>query len=154
MAACLYLALQQRRQGITFNADEAIGASGIKDTDGDGLPEIVDGWDNPVGYYRWPTENTDLDRIGSGKSTIDRDNEDPARTLMDRGWQSANAAFVRAYESLCHPISTNGVPRSRYTVPVIVSAGPDGKMGLNANHVGYGGGDARDNVYSFKVLNQ
>jgi hypothetical protein len=26
----------------------------VKDTDGDGVPEFVDGWGNPLQFYRWP----------------------------------------------------------------------------------------------------
>lgn len=33
----------------SFTTDE------VRDTDGDGLPEIVDGWGNPLRFYRWPT---------------------------------------------------------------------------------------------------
>lgn len=29
-------------------------ASDIKDTDGDGAPEFVDGWGNPISWLRWP----------------------------------------------------------------------------------------------------
>ena len=31
----------------------------IRDTDNDGLPEIVDAWDQPLRFYRWPTRLID-----------------------------------------------------------------------------------------------
>ena len=33
----------------------------IRDTDGDGLPEFVDNWGQPLRYYRWPTRLIDVD---------------------------------------------------------------------------------------------
>ncbi len=39
----LLIALQKPEAGMRFDAEEALGAGAIKDTDGDGLPEIVDG---------------------------------------------------------------------------------------------------------------
>ncbi|MEZ6132071.1 MAG: type II secretion system protein [Planctomycetaceae bacterium] len=33
----------------------------IADTDGDSLPEFVDGWGNPLRFYRWPTRLIDPD---------------------------------------------------------------------------------------------
>lgn len=33
----------------------------IVDTDGDGLPEFVDAWGQPLRFYRWPTRLFDLD---------------------------------------------------------------------------------------------
>jgi prepilin-type N-terminal cleavage/methylation domain-containing protein len=33
----------------------------IADTDSDGLPEFVDGWGNPLRFYRWPTRLVDPD---------------------------------------------------------------------------------------------
>jgi type II secretory pathway pseudopilin PulG len=35
----------------------------VKDTDGDGMPEFVDGWGEPLQFYRWPIYyNSDLQR--------------------------------------------------------------------------------------------
>ncbi len=53
---CLY---QFLTQGPLFDT-EPPSAADLKaietaDTDGDGLPEIVDAWGNPLRFYRWPT---------------------------------------------------------------------------------------------------
>ena len=32
----------------------------VADTDGDGLPEFIDAWGNPLRYYRWPTRLIDI----------------------------------------------------------------------------------------------
>src|SRR5262249_19540671 len=42
-SACLVLALSQNRGGFKLDID-ALGAAAIRDTDGDGMPEIVDAW--------------------------------------------------------------------------------------------------------------
>ncbi|MDA0591065.1 MAG: type II secretion system protein, partial [Planctomycetota bacterium] len=41
--------------GVPPIGDDAFNTQELQDTDGDGLLEIVDGWDNPVRFYRWPT---------------------------------------------------------------------------------------------------
>ena len=44
----------------------------VKDTDNDGLPEVIDGWGKPMRFYRWPTR---LFRRG-GQNPL------PARTVV------------------------------------------------------------------------
>jgi prepilin-type N-terminal cleavage/methylation domain-containing protein len=39
--------------GSVFNRDEFT-AREVQDTDGDGLPEFVDAWGEPLQFYRWP----------------------------------------------------------------------------------------------------
>jgi hypothetical protein len=39
--------------GSTFNADDFTEQE-VQDTDGDGLPEFVDAWGEPLQFYRWP----------------------------------------------------------------------------------------------------
>lgn len=41
--------------GISPVGEDAFNASEVRDTDGDGLKEIVDGWGKPIRFYRWPT---------------------------------------------------------------------------------------------------
>lgn len=40
--------------GVPVGSD-AFSASEIQDTDGDGLPQFIDAWGNPIRFYRWPT---------------------------------------------------------------------------------------------------
>ncbi|MDR3637661.1 MAG: type II secretion system protein [Isosphaeraceae bacterium] len=40
--------------GSVFNRDDFTNRE-VRDTDQDGLPEFVDGWGNPIQFYRWPT---------------------------------------------------------------------------------------------------
>jgi prepilin-type N-terminal cleavage/methylation domain-containing protein len=34
---------------------DSFSSAEVKDTDNDGLPEIIDGWGKPMRFYRWPT---------------------------------------------------------------------------------------------------
>lgn len=55
-AEYLYYTLTQfDALGISPVGEDAFNASEIRDTDGDGLKEIVDGWGRPLRFYRWPT---------------------------------------------------------------------------------------------------
>ena len=48
--------------GSVFNRDDFTDRE-VQDTDGDGLPEFVDAWGQPLQFYRWPIYfNSDLQR--------------------------------------------------------------------------------------------
>jgi type II secretory pathway pseudopilin PulG len=55
-AACLFLVLTK---GPLYDTEPPsasdLQAVDIADTDGDGVPEIIDAWGHPLRYYRWPT---------------------------------------------------------------------------------------------------
>src|SRR5262249_42401179 len=157
--ACLLMAIQQDRSGASFNADVALGAGAMKDTDGDGLKEIVDGWGNPVVFFRWPCLNAEVDQLKRGipaNMNMDRDDEDPDRRLMDAGWTASNNGTI--FNTFIHPIrARTGNPPlgpSYYSKPVIVSMGKDGKLGLKMfmEIDPASAGQATDNRYSFKAM--
>ncbi|MBI1913633.1 MAG: prepilin-type N-terminal cleavage/methylation domain-containing protein [Planctomycetes bacterium] len=160
-AACLLIALQNHpHKGMKFNAEETLGASAIRDTDNDGVPEIVDGWGKPIAFFRWGTGNPDLNALArNARGNLDRDTEDPFHKLMDTSWQSNYPQAVVTFQSLCHSITgTGGGPQSYFTIPVVVSAGKDGKFGLpNSDNnppsptMTPQSPDANDNIYSFQV---
>ncbi|MFP6764740.1 MAG: prepilin-type N-terminal cleavage/methylation domain-containing protein [Planctomycetaceae bacterium] len=55
-AEMLYFALTELEVfGTPPVGEDAFNTQEAQDTDGDGLLEIVDGWDQPVRFYRWPT---------------------------------------------------------------------------------------------------
>ena len=55
-AEMLYFVLTELEVfGVPPVGDDAFSTEETQDTDGDGLPEIVDAWDRPVRFYRWPT---------------------------------------------------------------------------------------------------
>ncbi len=48
--------------GTVFNRDDFTDKE-VQDTDGDGLPEFVDAWGEPLQFYRWPIYyHSDLQR--------------------------------------------------------------------------------------------
>src|SRR5947209_8745467 len=101
MAACLLMSLSRPRTGKKFNPEEALGASAIKDTDGDGLAEIVDGWGKPVGFCRWGTgcvALTGLSKANSGTG-LDNDTQDPDRTLMNANWNTQGSQNVATFQA-------------------------------------------------------
>lgn len=153
-AACLLIALQNHpHRGMKFNAEEALGASAIRDTDNDGVPEIVDGWGHPIAFFRWGTGSTALNALAppTVRGNLDRDQEDPDHKLMDSSWNNSNNSSVGTFESLCHRIEMGGTPQSFFTIPVVVSAGKDGKFGLPTADMTPQSPDADDNIYSFQI---
>lgn len=53
--------------GIAPVDESEFSSSEVRDTDGDGLNEFVDGWGRPLRFYRWPTH---LFRPGTSSSTV------------------------------------------------------------------------------------
>lgn len=153
-AACLLLALQQNFGGKKFDAEAALGAGALKDTDGDGLTEIVDSWGKPLFFIRWGTGNPDLAALSRGaNNNLDRDTEDTGRFLMLPSWNPDNAATppgVAEFQRLCHPVRAGNSRQSYFTIPTVVSAGKDGNIGLNWD-MSIQSADAEDNLYSFKT---
>lgn len=47
--------------GTTPTVADQFTSKELADTDGDGMPEFVDGWGNPLRFYRWPTRLVDPD---------------------------------------------------------------------------------------------
>jgi prepilin-type N-terminal cleavage/methylation domain-containing protein len=136
-SACLLLALQQGRRGISLSED-SLSVSALASR-GPGLRQLVDGWGMPLYFYRWPTLNDDLDRSSpsgpynpaDGRS---RDPLDPEGLLLDPNWNNKNNQGVAWFERYCHlvhdPHSLVYKPRSFYAVPVIASAGRDLALGM------------------------
>lgn len=125
MAACLFMALTARgRRGVSVQSDDLSNLD-KKDTDQDGLMELVDGWGNPVSFFRWPYNNPNLPLVplplplgtATGKFV---DPEDPYGTLQP-AWGN-KATFVTW---LGHTVDNKAV------YPVIVSNGPDQTLGIS-----------------------
>lgn len=119
--AVLYMLTRMGTFGTLAGDEGNFIGNEIKDTDGDGVMELVDGWGQPIRFYNWPTrlvQNYDEARIlikNLPTNVVDRqkDGDDPFGVLT-----SANFP-VNTYHDLSwmHP-------------PLIVSAGVDGKTGL------------------------
>jgi prepilin-type N-terminal cleavage/methylation domain-containing protein len=146
-SALLLLALLKPRRGTgtAFNPDETLGAGSIKDTNGDGVNEIVDVNGVPLGFWRFPQNNPDF-------SSQTGNVLDPQGKLIDPAWNNKNPANVfcvylfedltglrihseipprgTSGTSLQLPNSTRWAPLPNYyTLPVIGSAGKDANFG-------------------------
>ncbi|MFL5241414.1 MAG: type II secretion system protein [Gemmataceae bacterium] len=196
-SACLLMALQLDRSRMSLNTD-FIGADSIRTTP-TGLPYLADGWEQPLAFYRWPTANSEVNQLNkstTAMTAIKRDSQDPEGKLMDPSWRydpvtgtlSAGAkAFIQTIHDLTSdpnnmiPLPSNsGVkvanPTSVCLVPVIGSAGPNKKLGIDIWNPGpdpmsIGGlgvssdfttnvgapttlgnqNDANDNLYNFRL---
>lgn len=139
MGVCLLMALKRVRRGIPentmFGSEEIASVSLEKDvflaTDPI-IPALVDDWGTPLGFYRWPFGNPEVDgRCPAGSAADLRDVQDPSGLLMADGWYTTNFAPERTdFERMCHPIKNGVASRNYYMVPVIVSAGANKKFGI------------------------
>ena len=91
--------------GSSFSREDFTGRE-VQDTDGDGLPEFVDAWGEPLQFFRWPIYygspglaiplgNSDT-QIGCGQyntpmATRQQDQLDPNQLLVSPGWWTSSA---------------------------------------------------------------
>lgn len=147
-AEVLYFVLTKATlPGYTQEGDDQITTTDARDTDGNGFLEFVDGWGQPIRYYRWPTRlvrdtgpgivgnyNTTLVQTVMGgvpsRNSFRRDPEDPTLRIGDVAigndlWQlrglSGGPHFLKSedYEALFMTPSTA-------SVPLLLSVGADG----------------------------
>jgi hypothetical protein len=125
----LYFALTEGSVfGISPDAPDFFQDTELADKDDDGRQEIVDGWGNPIRFYLFPTRLFRPGGVGtptnyelitlmipklSGKQ-LNVDPDDPTGEI---------ARVVPNFEATFHTPGT-------YHVPLLVSAGEDGELGL------------------------
>lgn len=160
-AALLYWILTSSEIFGVAPVDESeFSSSEIRDTDGDGLMEFVDGWGRPLRFYRWPDH---LFRPGDGSSTPPglymsggtMSLALPDRTYVNQIWSGLPAMPTAAGEmdplardpddptgQLWRFVSSQGTAiaattvqnlygtPSTYNAFLVISAGPDGVLGL------------------------
>jgi type II secretory pathway pseudopilin PulG len=138
MGVLLRLTLTVNRRGTKpFIAEEVLGPQAVADSTGGviGLPQIVDGWGNSLAFFRFPTDNLDMDSSKPGNPTTDirRDPQDPEGTLINPKWNFNNSSGVTLFELLLHRIHDASLPQwavATYMQPTIVSAGPNKRLGI------------------------
>lgn len=158
-AALMYWILTDSEvYGVAPVDESEFSSNEVRDTDGDGLKEFVDGWGRPLRFYRWPSH---LFRPGDGASVppgvnssgvlsppdrtfvtalwsglpaiptvpgeldpLTRDPDDPTGQL----WRFVNSPSAPAGAMMAVQ-NFFGTPNT-YNAFLIVSAGPDGALGL------------------------
>jgi prepilin-type N-terminal cleavage/methylation domain-containing protein len=130
-AECLYLILASMqdgtRSGLDFFRDNEIG-----DVDGDGMPEILDAWGNPIRFLRWapgyesplqPNTPSMLNGYAYG-AELRADPFDPLK--LDPRWKNNNSDD-RHYPYSSIPGGVNFTLDDPFQLfPLVFSAGPDG----------------------------
>jgi prepilin-type N-terminal cleavage/methylation domain-containing protein len=160
-AACLLLALSVNKaldpDSIASNLGQEILPNGTPQNQ-----YIIDGWGNPVLFFRFPTPDlTTWTSLGGmdpqsnnpAKSTalgsgVGADPADPEGKLQNPNWNNGGAG-VSLFESICHPVHTAAGPFAWYITPVIASAGSDRQAGLTANFSISNATQAGDNIYNY-----
>ena len=158
-AALLYWILTDSEvYGVAPVDESEFSSSEVRDTDGDGLREFVDGWGRPLRFYRWPSH---LFRPGDGASvpagiSAAKVLSPPDRTYVSALWSGLPAIPTVPGEldpltrdpddptgQLWRFVNSAGAPagavtavQNFYGTPntfnafLIVSGGPDGVLGL------------------------
>lgn len=156
-AALLYWILTDSEvYGVAPVDESEFSSSEVRDTDGDGLKEFVDGWGVPLRFYRWPTH---LIRPGDGGATPPGMNAAGDLSLPDRSYVSGiwsglpaiptvpgeldpltrdpddpTGQLFQFVDSSLPPVKTAvqnffGTPNT-YHAFLIVSSGPDKNLGM------------------------
>ena len=113
--------------GSVFNRDDFTDKE-VRDTDGDGLPEFVDAWGQPLQFFRWPVlYHSDFQRgqviiddtttglpaltqpYASVFDTREQDPLDPNQQLMAPAWWSTyNASFPMTFTGTAGSVGGSG----------------------------------------------
>lgn len=136
--------------GAERMAEEDFTANELIDPDEDGVPELGDSWGNPIRFYRWPTR-----LVNGGEFTLPRRWSDnvalktlipnapsespvpppPAPPVQWGGDLHQDPDDRAGYLSLTNPIYNGPISLFFHDIdtwhaPLVVSAGPDGELGL------------------------
>lgn len=163
-SACLLMALTQAQGGGGVNAEDMAGGQSVASFSlvnerqrpiGKTISAFVDAWGNPLTFSRWPTDSALLNPNGPQKNY--NDPGDPQGTLakftapgyLPPSSNPYSALFVQSLHKLPTNSDFSGSPYSYYLIPMLVSNGPDKKLGLDpttlADDTSH---DADDNIYS------
>ena len=102
------LAMIVMRGGFAADLVDAFRADEIGDIDGDGRPEVLDGWGKPIGFIRWP--------VGFDSPVLQQ-NADANPDPFDPMRRSAQLVYPGSISQTDYGV-----------VPLIFSCGPDGAI--------------------------
>lgn len=145
-----YILTNHETYGVPPVGEDAFITTEVADTDGDGLKEFVDGWGKPLRFYRWPTrlikpDGVTIDRTNAsvffdglpstsaaGFNEVDPlnvDADDPQGRIQHEDNRSGNLLSPLFNASASYTTGEYATMNT-YWVPLIVSAGEDGILGL------------------------
>lgn len=127
-AECLHLILSSTFVGGT-SAIDAIPTQNIGDKDADGLPEILDGWGQPLGFIRWPIGYQDPQEF---IVTSEADDFDLYNSDFTYGLPTATV-FSATSPRLAVDVHTGSSVNPWAMRPLVISAGADGEFGIALN---------------------
>ncbi len=93
--------------GSVFSSDSFTDRE-VRDTDGDGLPEFVDAWGEPIQFFRWPTYYIDSD-LGVTQPTPGVPSGNNA-SLFQRGYLPYNSTLDLRQQCILDPAQTLVAP--------------------------------------------
>jgi len=149
-----YILTNHETYGVPPVGEDAFTASEVKDTDGDGLLEFVDGWGNPLRFYRWPTrvirpEAGGIDRAFASlffaglppiptagfnePDPLSVDPDDPQSRIEHENARSGSLLITLFNTSAIYNTGEYATAGT-FWLPLIVSAGEDGVLGLYEPH--------------------
>ncbi len=132
-AECLYVIVADDPETGTV---PGIPDSNLRDSDGDGLLEIVDAWDNPILFFLCPYGYRSSLQPAKGKPpvpTVSGSLLDPAGLVTDPVYITRGPGGWQVVDEALFPITlwpNRQRPFAYRLYPLIVSAGPDGLFGL------------------------
>ena len=149
-----YILTSHQTYGVPPVGEDAFTASEVKDTDGDGLLEFVDGWGKPLRFYRWPTrvirpEAGAIDRVFASyffaglppvpaagfneQDPLSVDPDDPQSRIEHENARSGDLLISLFNTSVSYNAGEYATAGT-YWLPLIVSPGEDGVLGLYEPH--------------------
>lgn len=119
-AELLYFALTRMEVfGTPLTAVDDFSTREVADTDNDGLPEFIDGWGNPLRYYRWPTrlfKPYGLFGANGVPGAVGDDVDSPAGAdfadLYEIGWPGTDDVFIPTEVRNLAETYIEGLPRA------------------------------------------
>ena len=132
-SALLFLIIQN----LNPEALSAFHGSEVADTDGDGLPEFVDAWGSPIQFLRWAPALTGSD-LQQNVWTLAKPT---AEGWLNNLQKEKHEACERQPCLLGLPVDVDKSAFGWFLYPLIYSAGPDKKYGLDVGNLDEGNGN-------------
>lgn len=82
----------------------------IADTDGDGMPEFIDAWGNPLRFYRWPTRLVDPDAPSPFMPSFTTPNDSTEVDLTPNDASDGDLRRVTGFERELAEVILRGLP--------------------------------------------